>query len=830
MVSNLSRQFMIYETSLKKLAEKQAMNERGFKNATLTELDRSPLQGCVERQASFARPNSVDSENRLTAMCSDGNTKSTDDSSSVLRQNVASKLLERNATPVEFDERQEASEHWIPIETAPASVHCLSTTATDLVYERESCVTSRESHHFHDQLLEPEASHYKAGEEDGSPIDSITGKDMCVEKRLHTDKVVWQSIEAQGGSPVRLSKAQRISIQDELRRVAASSGQKARLLEGDTADLACAIVDVQIEERMELPLRPNTLMCHVIPDSYVIRVSHEETSSEYSDPLEYDSDNNALECAEREAAGNSSVSAFEDEGCDELQATFTNEHFRKQARAHNQNPVCVELEPLPSIITSKIDTQNQTSTVCEDPLASNGILRINSKQRCTNMMSVKGAKTGGNSPNLQAYKSEVQIEGRRDGKRKRSEEDILKNGTKATKLEAGLASSIFPSNYVGVCFGCKGSLTSEEKVDCSRNDCGRLYHLNCAIGLSDASWSYEGKLVCPQHVCYACGKGRGARLWRCQNCPLATHENCIPCPEVTTLFHKRPGWAICWRHAPDVDFKLKTPTWDCQDIFRHLPVPDIPQDFSLLPEFIKEVMENEKEPPPYFFIRRNLFLIKKKRDDADDGVGCSCKSQDVCGEDCECRTQSMSCSKDCKCSDKCSNKPFRKDKRLKVCKTAHCGWGAFAAEAIKKDEFVIEYTGEVINDAMCEKRLWEMKGRRSICNFYMCEIAKDFIIDATRKGNASRYLNHSCLPNCRLEKWRVDGETRVGVFAGRNIAAGEELNYDYKYVEFGPNVTCRCGAPNCRGAIGERFNSNRKSNAVSFPIKWGSQHKRSSLA
>lgn len=30
--------------------------------------------------------------------------------------------------------------------------------------------------------------------------------------------------------------------------------------------------------------------------------------------------------------------------------------------------------------------------------------------------------------------------------------------------------------------------------------------------------------------------------------------------------------------------------------------------------------------------------------------------------------QSMSCSKDCKCSHNCSNKPFRKDKRLKVIK------------------------------------------------------------------------------------------------------------------------------------------------------------------
>lgn len=38
-------------------------------------------------------------------------------------------------------------------------------------------------------------------------------------------------------------------------------------------------------------------------------------------------------------------------------------------------------------------------------------------------------------------------------------------------------------------------------------------------------------------------------------------------------------------------------------------------------------------------------------------------------------------------------------------------------------------------------------------NFYMCEITRDFVIDATFKGNASRFLNHSCAPNCKLEKW-----------------------------------------------------------------------------
>lgn len=60
----------------------------------------------------------------------------------------------------------------------------------------------------------------------------------------------------------------------------------------------------------------------------------------------------------------------------------------------------------------------------------------------------------------------------------------------------------------------------------------------------------------------------------------------------------------------------------------------------------------------------------------------------------------------------------------------------------------------VIDDALCEQRLWDMK-HRGEKNFYMCEIRKDFTIDATFKGNSSRFLNHGCDPNCFLEKWLV---------------------------------------------------------------------------
>ncbi|KMS98731.1 hypothetical protein BVRB_3g069110 isoform B [Beta vulgaris subsp. vulgaris] len=58
----------------------------------------------------------------------------------------------------------------------------------------------------------------------------------------------------------------------------------------------------------------------------------------------------------------------------------------------------------------------------------------------------------------------------------------------------------------------------------------------------------------------------------------------------------------------------------------------------------------------------------------------------------------------------------------------------------------------VIDDLVRTQRLWDMKNKE-VKIFYMCEIRKDFTIDATFKGNASCFLNHSCDPNCKLEKW-----------------------------------------------------------------------------
>lgn len=262
-------------------------------------------------------------------------------------------------------------------------------------------------------------------------------------------------------------------------------------------------------------------------------------------------------------------------------------------------------------------------------------------------------------------------------------------------------------------------------------------------------------------------------------------------------------------------------TRDIEEVFCRLPLPYADEEFKIDLTW-KDLMENKVGPPPYVHIKRNIYLVKKKRDNSDDDIGCmSCSSE--CSENCVCRVQYISCSKACHCSETCNNRPFRKEKKIKIVKTEFCGWGVEAAEPINKGEFIIEYIGEVIDDALCEQRLWDMK-YRGVQNFYMCEIRKDFTIDATFKGNFSRFLNHSCDPNCMLEKWQVEGETRVGVFAARSIKAGEPLTYDYRFVQFGPEVKCYCGASSCQGYLGTKRKIGK------LELCWGSKRKRSSTA
>ncbi|GAV67184.1 SET domain-containing protein [Cephalotus follicularis] len=233
-----------------------------------------------------------------------------------------------------------------------------------------------------------------------------------------------------------------------------------------------------------------------------------------------------------------------------------------------------------------------------------------------------------------------------------------------------------------------------------------------------------------------------------------------------------------------------------------------PVDFQLPESFSK------LKPAPYTFIRirRNIYRTKKKikKHLEDDGIFCSCtpspaSSTVCCGRDCHCGMLLSSCSSGCRCGNACLNKPFqnRPVKKMKLIQTEKCGAGIVADEDIKQGEFVIEYVGEVIDDKTCEERLWNMK-HRGETNFYLCEINRDMVIDATYKGNKSRYINHSCCPNTEMQKWIIDGETRIGIFATRDIKKGEHLTYDYQFELFLDShyQDCHCGAAGCRQKLG----------------------------
>jgi len=67
-----------------------------------------------------------------------------------------------------------------------------------------------------------------------------------------------------------------------------------------------------------------------------------------------------------------------------------------------------------------------------------------------------------------------------------------------------------------------------------------------------------------------------------------------------------------------------------------------------------------------------------------------------------------------------------------------------------------------------------------------------------------RFVNHSCEPNCEMQKWTVNGLFRMALFALRNIPANQELSYDYNFSLFNESEgqVCLCKAKTCRGVIG----------------------------
>ncbi|HEY8605485.1 MAG TPA: SET domain-containing protein-lysine N-methyltransferase [Noviherbaspirillum sp.] len=131
------------------------------------------------------------------------------------------------------------------------------------------------------------------------------------------------------------------------------------------------------------------------------------------------------------------------------------------------------------------------------------------------------------------------------------------------------------------------------------------------------------------------------------------------------------------------------------------------------------------------------------------------------------------------------------------------GTGVFARRRIAAGERIVEYRGERIDWATALERSAAKGGPLNHTFFFT--LADGRVIDGGSRGNAARFINHSCEPNCEAME-HEDG--RVHIYALRDIDRGEELSYNYALIYDGRHTAavrkafaCRCGAPSCSGVM-----------------------------
>src|SRR3982751_4345015 len=126
---------------------------------------------------------------------------------------------------------------------------------------------------------------------------------------------------------------------------------------------------------------------------------------------------------------------------------------------------------------------------------------------------------------------------------------------------------------------------------------------------------------------------------------------------------------------------------------------------------------------------------------------------------------------------RCDSTPMsRKGRRFKVAHSGVHGRGVFATRAIRKGTRIIEYTGKRV--PWKEAQDYPPADPANPYHTFFFSLDNGDVIDAGNGGNSSRWINHSCDPNCET----IEEDGRMFVYALRHIHAGEELSYDYKLV------------------------------------------------
>jgi len=116
-------------------------------------------------------------------------------------------------------------------------------------------------------------------------------------------------------------------------------------------------------------------------------------------------------------------------------------------------------------------------------------------------------------------------------------------------------------------------------------------------------------------------------------------------------------------------------------------------------------------------------------------------------------------------------------------------WGCYTTEPIRKGTLVVEYVGQRLSSDHADD-LYD-----DVPQTYLFGLdSGKHVVDGF---GVAAFINHSCQPNCETDI--IAGH--IWVIARRNVAAGEELTYDYNLFDGEDDAPCFCGATRCRGSM-----------------------------
>ncbi|KAF8905675.1 hypothetical protein CPB85DRAFT_1224596 [Mucidula mucida] len=282
--------------------------------------------------------------------------------------------------------------------------------------------------------------------------------------------------------------------------------------------------------------------------------------------------------------------------------------------------------------------------------------------------------------------------------------------------------------------------------------------------------------------------------------------------------------------------------------------PDIKVDNSV---------DDEPCPPWEFYYTNDMWHTEDIPPPTREGlVGCDCVGDCSMNSNCACRTHQVEmageyasgdfayrdgrvksdarsvpiweCNDMCRCDGHCVNRVVQHGRTcpVKIVKTLEKGWGIFycGTKRLPEGSFVGIYSGELVTFDVGEQRgtTYDRSGRTYMLDLDFYHISQKYendhrlSIDAYHAGNFTRFMNHSCAPNCFLQPVYInDGELKkplMAFFTARDVLPDEELTFSYfgelseeelkariesktekqddPKAVFAP---CRCGAKMCIG-------------------------------